>query len=361
VHYLSGLDRPPLWEFPWHIFAMVPRRGDPALMLSKLDLSAPAAEAELWIQDLYPYSRSDMINFDAASLLESEQRILDLSRALEAKFSGNVFEATARALRDRGLEGAKIGFDDTRVAARIPMEGINAFDAIEVMRDARMIKSPAEIDRMRAVAVANEEAALAAAHAIPALREWSAVVQHYGAELALRGGRMRYLLGGGPEHTGTHQHMFRDYELKRGDFIMIDALGEKGHYIGDFGRTVCWGEPRADVQRRFDAMRKGFAAGLEMVRPGVPFEEIRARVTDVVRREGFGEYSICVPHSVGMEHTDTPRGVGGFAVAENMTMNIDIAYLEAGFGSLHLEDTFVVRAHGAELLTSGRTELIVLG
>jgi hypothetical protein len=43
-----------------------------------------------------------------------------------------------------------------------------------------------------------------------------------------------------------------------------------------------------------------------------------------------------------------------------MTMNLDIAYLEAGFGAQHLEDTFVVRRNGNELLTSGRSEMLVV-
>ncbi|GIW07236.1 MAG: hypothetical protein KatS3mg060_2041 [Dehalococcoidia bacterium] len=358
VYYLSGLDEPPLWEFPWYAFAVVPLAGEPALVLSNLALSAPT-EAELWIQDYYPVFRGEIINYDAVALLESEQRLKNLSERLAPRRSDTNYEALAKVFKDRALTGKKIGFDDSRLVPRIPDSTFQAFDAIDLMRDVRMIKTEPEIAAMRTAAIANEEATLEAIRFIPQAATWEDVVRRYKAALALRGGDGRYLLGGSPHHTGTHQHMFRDYRPQRGEWFMIDALGTKGHYFGDFGRTVAWGAPSEKVARRFDALRKGFEAGLAMVKPGVRFDDIAAKVRETVHREGFPEYSLCVPHSVGLEHTDTPRRPG-LTVELNMTMNIDIAYLEAGFGQLHLEDTFVVRPSGPELLTSGKTELIVL-
>ncbi|MFN8534850.1 MAG: M24 family metallopeptidase [Dehalococcoidia bacterium] len=358
VHYLSGLDEPPLWEFPWYAFAVVPLHGEPALVLSNLALSAPT-EADLWIQDFYPVFRGEIINYDATALLESEQRLKNLSESLAPRRSDTNFEAVARIFKDRALTGKKIGFDDSRLVPRIPGVAFTPYDAIELMRDVRMIKTEPEIERMREAAIANEDSTLEAIRYIPQAETWDHVVRRYRAALALRGGDGRYLLGGSPHHTGVHLHTFRDYQPRRGEWFMFDALGTKEHYFGDFGRTVSWGEPSEKVVRRFDALRKGFDAGLAMVKPGIRFDAIAERVRDTVHREGFPEYSLCVPHSVGLEHTDSPRRPGT-TVELNMTMNIDIAYLEAGFGQLHLEDTFVVRPGGPELLTSGRTELIVL-
>jgi Xaa-Pro aminopeptidase len=358
VYYLSGLDEPPLWVFPWYAFAVVPLAGEPALVLSNLALSAPT-EADLWIRDYYPVFRGEIINYDAASLLESEQRLKSLSESLASRRSDSHFEALVKVFKDRALVGKKIGFDDSRLVPRLPEVTFTAFDAIELMRDVRMIKTEPEIAAMRAAAIANEEATLEAIRFIPQAPTWEDVVRRYKAALALRGGEGHYLLGGAPHHTGTHQHMFRDYRPQRGEWFMIDALGTTAHYFGDFGRTVAWGEPNEKVVRRFTALRKGFEAGLAKVKPGVRFDDIAAAVRETVHREGFPEYSLCVPHSVGLEHTDTPRRAG-LTVEVNMTMNIDIAYLEAGFGQLHLEDTFVVRPSGPELLTSGKTDLIVL-
>ncbi|MCS7001810.1 MAG: Xaa-Pro peptidase family protein, partial [Dehalococcoidia bacterium] len=358
VYYLSGLDSPPMWEFGWYAFAMVPVEGEPALVLSGLGLSAPAT-ADLAIKDYYPFSRGDLIVYDATALLESEEAIRNLSQQLRDRTMPNAFEAIGRMIADRGLTGKKIGFDDTRIVSRLPHRDFEAFDAIDLMRDVRMIKTEPEIQLMKEAAIANEQAALEAVRFIPQAKTWDDVIRRYNAALALRGGKAAYFIGGAPHHTGTHQHMFGDYPLQRGDFVMVDALGTKAHYYGDFGRTVSIGEPNPEALRRFNAMRKGFEAGMAMVKPGVKFDDIAAKVVETVRKEGFGQYSICAPHSVGLEHTDMPRRPGA-TVQANMTMNLDIAYLEAGFGALHLEDTFVVRQNGVELLTSGKTEMIVL-
>jgi Xaa-Pro aminopeptidase len=358
VYYLSGLDSPPLWAFPWYAFAVVPLSGEPALVISQLGLSAPV-EAELWIQDYWPVSRGEIINYDATALLESEQAIKTLSESLKPRRSDSTYEAVAKIIKDRALVGKKIGFDDSRLVARIPDVSFEPYDAIELMRDVRMIKTEPEIQAMRVAAIANEEAALEAVGFIPKAPSWDAVVYRYKAELALRGGDAIYLLGGSPHHTGAHQHMLHDYPLRRGEWFMIDALGTKAHYYGDFGRTASWGEPSAQVIRRFSSLRKGFEAGLAMVKPGVKFTDIADKVRQTVHQDGFGEFSICAPHSVGLEHTDNPRRPGT-TVEVGMTMNIDIAYIEAGFGQLHLEDTFVVRPNGIEMLTSGRTDLIVV-
>jgi Xaa-Pro dipeptidase len=358
VHYLSGIDSPPLWHFPGYAMVVVPAQGEPALICSILTMNA-AAEMDPWISDVYLVSRGDTILYLAEELLESERYLRELRDALVPTASATPFEAIAKALTDRGLQHGKVGFDEPGLAGRLPLEGFQPFDAVDVLRCIRMVKTEPEIAKMRQAAVVNEEAALEAVRLIPLLPTIEDVVARYRAAIALRGGEAKYLLTGSPHHTGTFQHQFQDYAPARGDFLMVDALGTWQHYHGDFGRTVSWGVPEPKVRRRFDAMRRGFEAGYEKARPGVPFREIAEVVRETARREGFPEFVACAPHSVGLEHTDNPRTPDQVARA-NMTMNIDIVYMEAGFGALHLEDTFLIRDNGNELLTSGKTELIVV-
>ncbi|GIW05694.1 MAG: hypothetical protein KatS3mg060_0499 [Dehalococcoidia bacterium] len=358
VHYFSGIDSPPLWHFPGYATVIVPAQGEPALICSILTLNS-SAEMDPWISDVYLVYRGDSILYLAEELLESERYIRELRDALVPTASPTPYDAVAKALTDRGLQNGKIGFDEPGMAGRIPLDGFLPFDAVDVLRSIRMIKTEPEIEKMRKAAVVNEEAALEAVRLIPLLPTIEDVVARYRSAIALRGGEAKYLLTGSPHHTGTFQHQFKDYPAAPGDFLMVDALGTWQHYHGDFGRTVSWGAPEAKVRRRFDAMRRGFEAGYETARPGVPFAEISEAVRETARREGFPEFVATTPHSVGLEHTDNPRTPNQVARA-NMTMNIDIVYMEAGFGALHLEDTFLIRESGNELLTSGKTELIVL-
>lgn len=358
VHYFSGIDTPPLWHFPGYAAVVLPAEGEPALICSVLTLNS-VAEMDPWITDVYLVSRGDAILYLADELLEAERYLRDLRDALAPTASPTVFDAIAKALRERGLANAKVGFDEPGIAGRVPLDGMQPFDAVDVVRAIRMVKTEPEIAKMRTAAVVNEAAALEAVRLIPLLPTIEDVVARYRSAIALRGGEAKYLLTGSPHHTGTFQHQFTDYRAAPGDFLMLDALGTWQHYHGDFGRTLSWGVPTPNVRRRFDAMRRGFEAGYEKARPGVPFSEIAEAVRETTRREGFPEFVACAPHSVGLEHTDNPRTPGQVARA-NMTMNIDIVYMEAGFGALHLEDTFLIREAGNELLTSGKTELIVL-
>ncbi|MFN8533540.1 MAG: Xaa-Pro peptidase family protein [Dehalococcoidia bacterium] len=358
VHYFSGIDSPPLWHFPGYATVVIPAEGEPALVCSILTINS-LAEMDPWINDVYLVYRGDNILYIAEELLESEQYIRSLRDALVPDASPTPVEAIAKVLTDRGLQNGRIGFDEPGLAGRIPLTSFQPFDAADVLRAIRMIKTEPEIAKMRRAAVVNEEAALEAVKLIPLLPTIQDVVARYRSAIALRGGEAKYILTGSPHHTGTFQHQFKDYSAAPGDFMMVDALGTWEHYHGDFGRTVSWGAPDAKVRRRFDAMRRGFEAGYAAARPGVPFETISTAVRETARRDGFPEFVVCTPHSVGLEHTDNPRQPGQVARA-NMTMNIDIVYMEAGFGALHLEDTFLIRENGNELLTSGKTELIVL-
>lgn len=358
VFYLSNFDHPPMWHFPFHAFAVVPAAGDPALVISGLGLSAPS-ELNLSIADIYPFGQREVIIYDAQELLEVDVWLRDFKAGLKGKSSATPFDAIARVLRDRGVAGGKIGFDDASIVHRIPIDTINAFDAVDVMREVRMIKTPAEIAWVRRAAEANEDATIEAIATIPGATTWEEVVNRYKAEVALRGGDPKYMIGGAPHHTSTFSHQFTDYPLRPGENYFVDSLSTFNHYHGDFGRQISWGEPSAEITRRYNAMRTGLAAGIEAARPGMTMQELGQVVSKTVNREGFTQFFASTPHSVGLEHTDTPR-IQGIVIQANMTLNFDIVYMEAGFGALHLEDTFLVTESGSEWLTSGNNEIFVV-
>ena len=77
------------------------------------------------------------------------------------------------------------------------------------------------------------------------------------------------------------------------------------------------------------------------------------------------ELVYATPHSVGLEHTDDPKSVGGqqgqaadTVLEKNMVLNVDMPFTEIGWGSVHLEDTVRITADGFETLTSGDLEII---
>ncbi|MEQ9123306.1 MAG: hypothetical protein RIM80_12155, partial [Alphaproteobacteria bacterium] len=112
--------------------------------------------------------------------------------------------ALRRALKEAGLSKGRIGTDDLRLTgwmAAMGLEALEPVDAVNVLREIRIVKTEAEIDIMRTGAQANEAACLAAIDAMSEGATWPDLTTVYATEMAKRGARMRYLntyLGGLP-------------------------------------------------------------------------------------------------------------------------------------------------------------------
>jgi Xaa-Pro aminopeptidase len=270
-------------------------------------------------------------------------------------------------LHELGLGSSLVGFDDVRLAQRLSgsvVPDIRTFDARDVMRDIRLVKTSAEIERLRGAAERNERALGAAIEATREGALWDEIVEAYSIALIRAGGKPIYLIRGAGEHAQV-RNQGGNYPVRRGDIVFYDGLGQYRRYHGDIGRTAVLGEAPRDVRRVFDAMRRGWEVGYRAVRPGMRASELALLVRDTMRVHGYPTAPVRAagPHSLGLEHFDHPQESGfyqDFTIEENCVLNVDMPYVEFGWGSLHLEDTIVVRHDGPEFLTSNRTELIEL-
>jgi Xaa-Pro aminopeptidase len=67
-------------------------------------------------------------------------------------------------------------------------------------------------------------------------------------------------------------------------------------------------------------------------------------------------------HGIGINNYDAPdlAPTSGEVIEENMVMCVETPYYELGWAGLQLENTVVVRAHGAEPLTTLGNELRIV-
>jgi Xaa-Pro aminopeptidase len=296
-----------------------------------------------------------------AMLSATERAWLDIQDRLRGTEAASAILGIVRAVREAGLERGTIGIDDLRLERWLRAAGLEHatfVHAEHVFCEIRRVKSPAEIDLLRTAARLNEIACLEAAAQIHDGAEWHEVENHYMAELASRGGRGCYLSGG----SGGLPHL----RVRRGEPTMIDALGRYRQYVGDFGRTVVVGDPSAELLRRNAAMQRGWLEILETVRPGLRYRELAERCVAAIRRQGFPEFVLAVPHSIGLQHTDDPAPMtlagpdyGDPVLEPGVVLNVDLPFIEIGWGALHLEDTLLVTQDGCEPLTSMQMDLLV--
>jgi len=107
----------------------------------------------------------------------------------------------------------------------------------QILRDIRLQKTKNEIDIMRFSARANAEAGLAAAMKVRAGASLSDVRQAYYQECFKRHLKPSFIIVDG------NASEFSDDKIVEGRSFLIDCVSSGLGYHGDYGRTVCLGEP----------------------------------------------------------------------------------------------------------------------
>ncbi len=269
--------------------------------------------------------------------------------------------ALAGAIKAAGLEKARLGFDDPRVAGwlgAIGLEDLEGVDALNIFKEIRMIKTAEEIELLKIAGRMSETAINAVIDAIEPGLPLDAIHRLHALSMADQGGKSEWIIA---NIRGLATGVVEPNEL-----IKLDSVGSYREYRGDVGRSVFIGEPTDEMLRRFDAVGRALQIAYENIRPGKSFKEIVDLTLKAVRDEGFPGFVIAGPHSVGLEHTDHPVSVGAqmpghhpLVFEENMVFTLDMPYHEFGWGTTHVEDMMIVRADGCEPITSMNTALRV--
>ncbi len=156
-------------------------------------------------------------------------------------------------MNEAGLADGRIGTDDLRLTqwmADMDLARIEPVDAINILREIRIVKTDDEIAIMRDGARMNETACLKAIDAMYEGATWPELTNVHATEMARQGGRARYMntyLGGLP-----YEKIVRDEPL------YFDALGEYKLYLADFGRSAVFGTPSSELESRVKGLRRAF-------------------------------------------------------------------------------------------------------
>jgi Xaa-Pro dipeptidase len=272
-------------------------------------------------------------------------------------------EAIAAYLREIGLERACVAFEDVTLGfavAELLRDELEVVPARDLLRDIRLVKTPAEVTLIRASAQKTGLALQLSAEAIAAGANCAEAERAFHASAALAGAHGKFLLIT-PYRPG-HGRLTKTDQLLPGDMVTFDATAEYAHYTSDIGRTAVIGEPNADVLRCYNAIRRGWLQGLSTLRPGQHSTEAERAVTAAIQQAGNPEFRGCSMHSVGLEHTDHPHPGGGlhhFDLIQGMVLSCDLPWIGPDIGKFHYEDLILLHEDGAEILNQDDTRLIV--
>lgn len=343
----------------------LPAYGPPCLVTSTgaLDL---VADQEPWVTDVRRYGFFAIEREPDAPLEPRDRRLVEL---LEAPDHGDAVAALVRALRERGLEAARIGIDELGIAPasfdrlREALPDVTFVRAYDTFRAIRAVKTPEEVARLREAAQIAERsiaAALAVAREGASERDL-AIALH---ETTIRAGAWPVLgcIGTGPRSALPNAQP-STRPLRRGDVIRFDVGGRYRHYRADIARTATLGEPRPKVVQYHRAIRAGLLRAYELIRPGVKAADVFHAVVETVRREGLPHYRRShVGHGIGLDGYDPPTLTpeSTEVLEEGMVLCVETPYYELGFAGLQVEDTVLVTPAGVQSLMSTGSELRVV-
>ena len=158
------------------------------------------------------------------------------------------------------------------------------------------------------------------------------------------------VVGSGPNGANPH-HEAGDRVIEQGDAVVLDFGGLMYGYGSDTTRTVCVGEPSAQVRKIHEIVRRAQQAAFEAVRPGVPCQEIDRVARAVITEAGYGEEFIHrTGHGIGVTTHEPPYMVEGEEqrLRRGMCFSIEPGIYLAGRFGVRIEDIVTVTNGGGE-------------
>jgi Xaa-Pro dipeptidase len=369
LFYLSGLWDPGMMLFPRSAedYAIASRDtlASPILVVGQGDLDLTTGLRK--VAETYAYG--DFVRYVAEDVKLTQGEQLLKTRALDRPAAAGGPEALAEALKAAGLAAARVGLDEASCngdmeALKALLPGLTIVPASGVFGEIRMIKTPEEVECLRAAVSVTEQAVMEGVSQARAGISELEMARLIKVAMTARNAAPSFLLLKFGRHSGYEQAPRADVCLEQGDQIWIDGGCILGGYHSDIARTFAFGEPSPRVRSVYRALLAGEDAALAAVRPGVRASAVFQATMDAVRANGIPDYRRHhVGHGIGLEIYDRPRiGHDDHTPLEpGMVLNIEPPYYEIGIGAAHVEDTFLVTEAGARLLTTISRELEIVG
>jgi Xaa-Pro aminopeptidase len=246
-------------------------------------------------------------------------------------------------------------------AALDPIELVEAGPSIAALR---RLKSPEEIDRLRAAAVAADTtmeqitgeglSGRTEADVSRQINELLLAAGHQTADFAI--------VASGPNSASPH-HEAGERVIGEGDAIVLDIGGTRAGYCSDTTRTAFVGEPPADFLALYEVLREAQAAACDAVAPGVTAESVDRAARGVIEEAGYGERFIHrTGHGIGMETHEEP-----YIVTANQeplqighAFSIEPGIYIAGQWGARIEDIVVCTESVGERLNRSSRELYLV-
>jgi Xaa-Pro aminopeptidase len=330
--YLAGFAYPgtlarhvDLADSPRAVFVVWPRKGEPRIVLNAIARDLAARDS--WIEKFDVYE----------GYVEAPVHRL------------------ANTLKDMGLASAKVGFELNYISAvdwsalRTALPDLDIADSAALMDYVRSVKTAGEIAKLKIGADILDDAFTACFPlAKPGTRERD-----------LHGALCNHCLAGGAEfvhgilNSGRNTVAYggeSDFAFVAGDAIRTDYVCYVKAYPGHQSRCAVVGRASEKQRQEYAVARDVYLDSCRQLMPGRTAGVVYDFVVKRFAREGLDYHHMIAGHSVGAWwHQQEPvisRGNAG-VLEEGM-----VIAMEPHIGHWHIQDMWVVRANGPELISA---------
>jgi Xaa-Pro aminopeptidase len=179
--------------------------------------------------------------------------------------------------------------------------------------------------------------------------------------------RMRHMtsVASGPRTKLVHAFATRK-KIEAGEMVAIDLGAVIQGYCSDLARTFVIGGPDDDLKAAFGVFRDAQDQVIQKLTTGKAIDEIQALPRDIVKAAGYPMVGH-IGHNIGLGIEEHPFLMGAVTPDPEATAreNNVLAFFQGSIKregkvnlGIRLEDTVLVTAKGARLLTSYPRELI---
>src|SRR5215469_16359353 len=345
------------WCMKGYDAVVFPREGEPTLIALEPQLAD--AQRNAWTQDLRLFK-----GYDERDPRPPQYRSLDLAlqvlkeRSLTDKVAVELNMGTQSADRMVGepTTPTQFFFDAFRKICG------QVVDATPVLSEARSIKTPQEIERMR---LANELAALALDYTREHMRAGM-------KESEVGGMYESFVHGLGVGYKGKVE-MARAFTLvwSGKGIATFTATGDRpivaneptlfeiwvcvDGYWNDLTKNLCPGDLTPEYNQLLDQLLKVFHEASDYARDGASLPELDRLIRRRIAEAGYpGQPSHPVCHGVGARAHEPPYAhqAGTGTIRKNMVLAIEPGIYWPGGGGLRLEDNFLITDSRNEKLCS---------
>jgi Xaa-Pro dipeptidase len=236
----------------------------------------------------------------------------------------------------------------------------------EFITKIRLIKTPAEIEKLKAAGAEADFAFQIGFNAIKAGVTEREVAGQIDYQLKMQKGVMHEsfetIVQAGPNAANPHLGPTMN-RVKAHDLVLFDLGTMHAGYASDSSRTIAYGEPSAKQREIYEVDREAQQAAIEAAKPGITAAELDAVARNIIEKAGYGQYFIHrLGHGIGKNVHEFPSIVAGndLVLKEGMCFSIEPGIYIPGFAGVRIEDCGVVTADSFETFTKTPKDLKVL-